>query len=433
MPFHTHSENELNTLLNTIGITKPDEIFSCIPASIRQKASLNIPGGFDEESISRKFQFEKPKISFAGGGVYRHHIPAVVDALASRQEFYTAYTPYQPEISQGTLQSIFEYQSMVASLTGMYAANASMYDGATALAEAALMALRKKRLKKILITRSSHPAYRRVLKTYLQHSPDIEIIEIPFDKRTSQVDLAALEKTLYNNSAFFIQQPNFFGVIEPLDKVARLAQKTPFWGVVVAEAISLGLLKNPGAFGADVVVGDAQSFGNPPNAGGPLLGFFATTKEYTRYMPGRIVGRTRDSSGSKAFCLTLATREQHIRREKATSNICSNQGLCALRAAMYLSALGPKGLRKTAMQCACGARYLSGLLETKNITPVFSAPFFHEFVVKLDSETTQALELDGITPGIPLAEFYPEIPDSVLITVTEMNTQEECRALCQNL
>lgn len=434
MSYVTINEQDLLKMLKSIGIAVPQEIFSSIPPELRYDTLLPIEGPLDEESIRREFTFGPSKAVFAGGGIYRHHIPAVVDSLSSRQEFTTSYTPYQPEESQGTLQSIFEYQSMMAGLTGMDVCNASMYDGATSLAEAALMALRGRGIRRILVTRSTQPSYRKVLRTYLAPSRDVLIEEIPFDPSTGQTDLRALEAAVGEDCAFFIQNPNYFGVIEPMEKVAGLASpRAGFWGVTITEALSLGLFDAPGSYKPDVVVGEAQSFGNPANAGGPLLGFFCTRKEHVRRMPGRVVGLTKDSEGRQAFCLTLATREQHIRREKATSNICTNQGLCGLRAAIYLSALGPEGLRAAALQCAAGARYLMDLLKDKGVRPQFSGPVFHEFVIPLDAGKRKELEAEGIVAGIPISDDYPELENAVLATVTEVNTKEECQCLAERI
>lgn len=433
MSFIALNQEGKKEILDTIGIKDEDELFETIPAPLRYKGRLNTQGPLDEESLRARFRFRAHDIVFAGGGIYNHHIPAVVDAIASRQEFYTAYTPYQPEISQGTLQAIFEYQSMMASLTNMYASNASMYDGATALAEAAIMAIRAKGIKKVVVTRATNPAYRAVIKAYLQFNYDIDLQDAPFNNKSGQVDLDLLKDMVSSDTAFFIQQPNFFGIIEPMDEISQIVKMAGFWGIIVTEAISLGLLRPPGTFGPDVVVGEAQSFGNPPNAGGPLLGFFCTTKEYIRRMPGRIVGLSKDSSGRKAFCLTLATREQHIRREKATSNICSNQGLCALRAAIYLSAIGPKGLRNIAIQCASGARSLMKLIKGKGTDVIFSGPIFNEFVARVDDARIKALEENGILPGIRIEDLYPEIPDGILITVTEMNTKKDLKCMIERL
>ncbi|HOO38101.1 MAG TPA: aminomethyl-transferring glycine dehydrogenase subunit GcvPA [Deltaproteobacteria bacterium] len=423
----------LATILDAIGIDTPEEVFSSIPEDLRYDSRLDIKGPLDEESLRREFICDTANVVFAGGGIYRHHIPALVNAIASRQEFLTAYTPYQPEISQGTLQAIFEYQSMMASLTGMDVANASMYDGATALAEAALMAAKIRGIKRIIVSRATHPAYRMVLKTYLAHMQDISLVEVPFDPDSGQTDMKAFAEMVDTDAAVFVQQPNYFGVIEPMDDIAAKASHAGFWGMVVTEAISLGLLKNPGSYNPDVVIGDAQSFGNPPGAGGPLLGFFCVNKKHVRRMPGRIIGLTSDTRERQAFCLTLATREQHIRREKATSNICTNQGLCALRAALYLSAMGPAGLRQAATQCASGARYLMNALKDKGIAPVFSAPVFHEFVIPLAPEKFDSLRKDGIVGGIPISSHYPEIGDACLVNVTEMNTKEDCECLIRRL
>jgi glycine dehydrogenase subunit 1 len=432
MSFVPHSIEERALMLRTLGISDEDELFSTIPGDLRLSQRLKIPGPLDEETIKRIPQGNIARVIFAGGGIYRHHIPAVVDMLASRQEIYTAYTPYQPEISQGTLQTIFEYQSMMASLTGMDVANASMYDGATAFAEAVLMGLRAKDVKRVLITRAMNPAYRAVLKTYMANF-DITIEEIPFDAGSGQTDLSAMKGSSGPDSALFIQNPNFFGIIEPMDRVAGIAKDTAFWGIVTGDAVSLGLLRKPGEWRCDIVAGEAQSFGNPTSGGGPLLGFLCTRRENVRRMPGRIVGLTRDSRRNPAFCLTLSTREQHIRREKATSNICSNQALCATRAAMYLAAMGPDGLRKAAVQSARGARLLADMLAKKGYAPLFSAPFFNEFVIRMDSKKVLELENAEIVPGIQIQNLYREIPDAVLVTVTEANTKEEMRCLNENL
>jgi glycine dehydrogenase subunit 1 len=295
------------------------------------------------------------------------------------------------------------------------------------------MALRAKPLQRIVVTRSTTPSYRAVLGTYLRNTPGVEIVEAPFDPATGRMDLHALKRLLDPETAFFIQQPNYFGVVEDMPAVSAVAAASGFWGIVVTEAVSLGLLEPPGSFGCDVVAGEAQSFGNPASAGGPLLGFFCVKKEHIRRMPGRIVGLTRDRTGVRAFCLTLSTREQHIRRDKATSNICTNQGLCALRAAMYLSCLGPGGLREVALQCACGARTLMQALQGKGRPPVFSGPAFHEFVVRMDPETRARLAAAGIVAGIPLDPHYPELENALLMNVTEMNTNEDIRCLTRHL
>ncbi len=429
MPFLPTSGHDLKELLDCIGIEDAEQLFTGIPEEARFKAPLKTEGPLDELALRRRFQIRATGPVFVGGGIYRHFIPAVVDAIASRQEFLTAYTPYQPEISQGTLQATFEFQSMMAMLSGMDASNASMYDGATALAEAAIMATRAKGVERIVISRATNPAYRGVVQTYFKNNPEVTLMEAPFDTDTGKTSTKALEDLLDNNTAFFIQQPNYFGIIEDMESISRMAARAGFWGIVVGEALSFGALKEPGSFGCDVVVGEAQSLGNPANAGGPLLGFFCTKKEHIRRIPGRIVGLTKDQAGKRAFCLTLSTREQHIRREKATSNICTNEGLCTLRAAVYLSALGPRGLRDVAMQCAAGASTLMASLKEKGIRPVFDSGVFNEFVVRMDRATCMKLEDKGIAYGIPLKSHYPEIEDGVLMTMTEMNTNEDIRCL----
>jgi len=433
MEYTALSSDEVSRMLTVLGLSSEEELFECIPAALRLKRALNLPAGLDEESLRRKLKAPVAASGFAGGGFYCHHIPAVVDALSTRQEFYTAYTPYQPEISQGTLQAIFEFQSMLADLTGMDACNASQYDGATALAEAALLAVRRKKVSRVVVTRATNPAWRRVLKTYLQHTEGVELIEAPFDTTTGRTDLEKLAGQLDSKTALFVQQPNYFGVVEDMAAIAEQAKQSAFFGITVNEAISLGLMEKPGKFSPDVVVGEAQSFGNPVNAGGPLLGFFCASAENLRHMPGRLVGETTDSNDERAFCLTLATREQHIRREKATSNICSNQGLCALRAAIYLSAMGPRGLRDVAAQCANGARQLKSMMAAKGLRPQFDGPIFNEFVVKADANQLEKLKASGLLPGIRLAADYPELADALLVSVTELNTPEECECLLKNL
>ncbi len=432
MSFIPHSNEERDLILKTIGISNEEELFSTIPAELRLKQRLKIPGPLDEETIKRIPQGNFAKAMFAGGGIYRHHIPAVVDMIVSRQEIYTAYTPYQPEISQGTLQTIFEYQSMMAALTGMDVANASMYDGATALAEAVMMAIRAKEVKRILVARTVNPSYRAVLKTYMANF-EVVIEEVPYDAKSGQIDLQVLKEMTGGDSAFFIQNPNYFGVLEPMEKVSLAVKDTAFWGIVTGDAVSLGLLKKPGVWGCDVVTGDAQSFGNPTSGGGPMLGFMCVRKDNVRRMPGRIVGLTQDARGNPAFCLTLSTREQHIRREKATSNICSNQALCATRSAIYLAAMGPAGLRTVAVQSARGARLLADIYDRKGYPTLFSAPFFNEFVIRMSEEKVLELENAEIAPGIQIQSCYPEMPEAVLVTVTEANSKEEMRCLIENL
>lgn len=426
-------DTDLARLMEQAGVSGVEELHGHLPAGVLLGRPLDLEGPVDELSLRRRFTASPSRVCFAGGGIYHHHIPAVVDAVASRQEFLTAYTPYQPEISQGTLQAAFEFQSMMASLAGMEVSNASMYDGATALAEAALMALRTGGITRMAVARSVNPAYRKVLCTYLRAMPGVKVEEIPYDAATGRLDAQAARDLAGKDAALFVQQPNYFGVIEDMTEVGAAASGAGFFGVVVAEAVSLGILPAPGGTGCDVVVGEAQSLGNPPSAGGPLLGFFCARKKHVRNMPGRIVGLTRDRLGRRAFCLTLATREQHIRREKATSNICTNQAHLALRAAVFLSALGPEGLRAVAIQCASGARALRDALSSTPHRCVFSSPFFHEFAVRMDEATHARLMEAGIVAGIPLGTDYPELEGCTLLCVTEMNTMEDIACLTSHL
>ncbi len=364
---------------------------------------------------------------FLGAGAYDHFVPSVIDHILSRQEFYTTYTPYQPEISQGTLQSIFEYQTMICELTGMDVANASMYDGASALAEAGIMACQATRRSEILIARTVHPESRVVLNTYGKFR-DIKVVEIGYENgQIDQKDLA--EKISANTAAVVVQSPNFFGIIESLKQIGELAHNNKSLFIVSADPISLALLKSPGELGADIVVGEGQPLGNPISFGGPYLGFFAANEKLMRKMPGRIVGETVDKYGNRGFVLTIQTREQHIRREKATSNICSNQALNALAATIYLTLLGKEGLREVAELCLNKAHYAyNRLIATGNFQPYFEAPFFKEFALKsripLEQLNKELLD-EKIIGGYCLGNDYPELAEGWLIAVTEKRTKEE--------
>jgi len=397
------------------------DLFQDVPASIRLKKPLDLPAALSEpellEEISRQAEINLPASTFLGGGSYDHFIPSAVKHLVGRSEFYTAYTPYQPEASQGTLQAIYEYQSMICELTGMDATNASMYDGATALAEAAFMACRITGRKEIVVPTSVHPHYREVLKTYC-NAADLTLKEVPFDPKTG---LSPDSPFLSPNSACLIlQQPNFFGNIE---EAAGLAEKVHAQGallVVCVDPISLGILKAPGDYGADIVVGEGQGLGIPRNFGGPGLGLFATKKEFVRQMPGRIVGKTVDSDGKRGFVLTLSTREQHIRRERATSNICSNEALCALSACVYLSLMGKQGLRKVAELCIQKMAYLKSLvLANPSSSLLFpTSPSFKETVLKTDKKV-----------GLDLSKYFPELKGYRLVCVTELTKKKEIDSL----
>ena len=440
MRYIPHTAGDVTQMLERIGVATLEDLFVEVPESVRLKRPLDIQEPASETELLREMKAlalgnATPETykSFLGGGAYHHFIPTVIDLLISRSEFYTAYTPYQPEISQGTLQAVFEFQTLICQLTGMDAANASMYDGASACAEAVLMAMRLTRRKKVLLSKALNPRYRGVVATYCRYlSMELVDVAVAADGRTDLEDLAA---KLDDSTAVVVAgYPNYFGVIED---VAALAEKSHEYGAklvtAVSEPIALGLLKSPGELGADIVAGDGQSFGLPLSFGGPYVGFFAVRQKDVRGMPGRLVGETTDLEGQRGFVLTLATREQHIRREKATSNICSNQGLCALMATIFMSLLGKQGLREMAEQNLAKAAYarkqLSGI---KGFSLVFDGPAFNEFVVRSEAPVTEVLsqlEEAGILGGIPLGEDYPEMADCFLVCVTEQNQREEIDAL----
>jgi glycine dehydrogenase subunit 1 len=392
------------------------DLFADVPAGVRLKAPLDLPNPLSEPELIKELTEQsnknKPAPSFLGAGSYDHFIPSALKHIIGRSEFYTAYTPYQPEASQGTLQAIYEYQSLICKLTGLEVANASLYDGATALAEAAFMACRITGRKEILVPQTVHPHYREVLKTYCR-AADLKLIDVPFDQKTGLTSYPIpLTK---DSSCLIIQQPNFFGSLETVDGVADKVHAAGALLVVSAEPISLGLLKAPGHYGADIVVGEGQSLGLPRNFGGPGLGIFATRQEFLRQMPGRIVGLTSDLDGKRGFVLTMSTREQHIRRERATSNICSNEALCALAATVYLSLLGKSGLRLVAELCLQKANYVKGRLG--KAVP-WQTPTFNEFVIKTDKQV-----------GLDLSLFYPELKGRRLVCVNELVNKEELARL----
>ena len=434
MRYIPNSPEERDEMLAIVGLRSADELFRSIPADVRLGRALNITDPLAESEViaamesmaAKNTAVTKP--SFLGAGVYSHFSPTIVDHLIQRSEFFTSYTPYQPEISQGTLQYIFEFQTMVCQLTGMEVANASMYDGSTAMAEAYLMAQRVTRRDKIVVAKSVHPEYREVARTYTMHG-DAEIAEIDFDRVTGRVsDLSALDD---KTAALVVQSPNFFGCIEDLRFLADAAHAVgALFIVVVTEAISLGLLKPPGSCGADIVVGEGQSFGVPMSFGGPHLGLFATQEKFVRQMPGRLCGVAYDKNGNRGFVLTLSTREQHIRREKATSNICTNQGLIALAATIYMETMGKKGLQEVAMQNAQKAAYAKqkiAAVDGYEIT--FLSPTFNEFVVRGPRPATEVLEKirteNGIIGGLALSKFYEGHDNDFLVCVTETNTREQ--------
>ncbi len=439
------SEEDIRMMLSAVGAGRVEDLFASIPDNLQLKTPLDIPAGVSEPELWERFIARADKNdsltsrpAFLGAGAYNHNVPSAVGHIIGRAEFYTAYTPYQPEISQGTLQATFEFQTMMADLTGMDACNASLYDGASAAAEAALMAHRIHKGARVLVARSLHPAYREVVRTYLQGSA-IEIVEIPAGP-DGRIDAGVLTAAVTSDvCAVLVGQPNFFGVVEDLAAVAGTlpeGAKKPLLVTIVAEALSLALLEPPAVFGADIVAGDAGSFGLPLGYGGPNLGFITTKKAYVRQLPGRIVGQTTDRDGKRGFVLTLSTREQHIRREKATSNICSNQGLCVVAAVAYLALMGRKGLKKLALMNLSAAEYLKEVLGKKGIYPLFSGPTFNEFAVRLPvpgSKADEAVSSGGMVGGYDLGRDYPELSGGYLLCTTECVTAKACNRLAELL
>ena len=443
MSYIALSEKDKREMLARIGIASTEELFACLPSAVRLTRPLDLPAALSEPELVRHMDALSARNtygdfnSFLGAGAYAHFIPAVVDSLSGRTEFVTPYTPYQPEVAQGTLQSIFEYQTLMCQLTGMDVANASLYDGAMAAAEAALMAQRVTGRKKILLARSIHPQYRETIRTYT-HNLGLTIEEVGFGECGGLLTAELESKLGPDVAGVIVQSPNFFGVVEDLAKFAALAHgPKALFIVAVAEAVSLGLLEAPGKRGADIVCGEGQSFGMTPSFGGPSLGFMACAKDYLRQMPGRIVGMTKDVDGKRGFVLTLSTREQHIRREKATSNICSNQGWCALRAAMFLETLGHDGLREMASQNLHKARYAAERLTAlPGVKLRFSGAFFNEFVLELPkpaAAVNAALQAKGILGGLALQPFYKDMDRALLVCVTEVKTKASIDALAAAL
>ncbi|GIO27501.1 aminomethyl-transferring glycine dehydrogenase subunit GcvPA [Ornithinibacillus bavariensis] len=436
------TETDKKEMLDSIGIQETDELFSDIPEKVRLKRSLNLKEPKNEfelkkelAQMAKKNYNLKEYTSFLGAGVYDHFIPSVVDHVISRSEFYTAYTPYQPEISQGELQAIFEFQTMISELTGMPVANSSMYDGGTSLAEAVNLSAGQTRRKKVIVSKAVHPEYRAVIETYGK-GPNLDIVYI--DHVNGLTDLEQLAHELDDTTAsVVIQYPNFFGQLEPLAKIRELLVNQPkAMFIVSSNPLSLGVLTPPGAFGADIVVGDTQVFGIPAQFGGPHCGYFATTEKLMRKIPGRLVGQTVDENGVRGYVLTLQAREQHIRRDKATSNICSNQALNALASAVAMSSIGKHGLKKMAELNMHKARYAKKQLEVAGFEVVHDGSFFNEFVVKLPVPVKVAndkLLEKGIIGGYDLAAYYPELEGHMLVAVTEIRTKEEIDAFVKEL
>ncbi|MEH6940372.1 aminomethyl-transferring glycine dehydrogenase subunit GcvPA [Bacillus sp. JJ722] len=435
------TENDQKEMLEAIGISKIDELFEDIPEKVRFQGEYKIKTAKSESSLTKelsqlaaKNKDTKSYTSFLGAGVYDHYSPIIVDHVLSRSEFYTAYTPYQPEISQGELQAIFEFQTMICELTGMDVANSSMYDGGTALAEAATLSCGATRRKKILISQAVHPEYKDVIRSYAK-GQYIEVIEIPY--KDGVTDLEALKGEMSDEVAgVIVQYPNFFGRIEDLATIEKMAHEIKSMFIVSSNPLALGVLTPPGKFGADIVTGDAQVFGIPAAFGGPHCGYFAVTNKLMRKVPGRLVGQTVDENGVRGFVLTLQAREQHIRREKATSNICSNQALNALAASVAMTALGKKGVREMATQNIQKAHYAKKVLQAKGVEVVFEGPSFNEFVIKLPQSfeacNKQLLER-GIIGGYHLGKTYPELKDHMLVAVTELRTKEEIDLFAQEV
>jgi glycine dehydrogenase subunit 1 len=423
-------------MLDACGVSSPEELFAHLPEEVRLNRALNLAPGISEYEIVEYFRDRAAECatgyaSFLGAGVYNHYRPVLVDTVVSRGEFLTSYTPYQAEIAQGTLTTIFEFQTMICQLTGMDVANASMYDGSTAVPEAAMMAVRATGKGRVLIAKSVHPEYREVLATYAKHQ-GMPVAEFGYVADTGNLDLEDLQSKMDGlTGAVIIQTPNFFGIVEQVKAAAEIAHRHGALLVVVfTEAVSLGLLEPPAD--ADIVAGELQSFAISPSYGGPYAGIIATREKYIRQMPGRLVGQSTDSRGNRAFCLTLSTREQHIRREKATSNICTNQALIALMATVFMTVYGKQGLRELAAQNLAKAHYLAGKLK-----PRFSGKFFNEFVVRADAkspeEINKALLKKKIIGGLPLGRFYPELADCMLLCATETTRRADMDSLAAQL
>ncbi len=429
MRYIPHTEHDVQRMLEAIGVASLDELFASIPEKHLLGRPLDLPRAASEQELMGELEALASRNAstashdwFLGAGTYAHFVPSAVDAIASRAEFTTAYTPYQPEISQGTLQAIFEWQTMISGLTGLEVANASMYDGASATAEAALMAMRITRRSRVVVSSTVHPHYREVLRTYLD-GLEAEVVEAP---RAADGRTAPLAELVDDTTAcVIVQQPNFLGAIEDLAAAAQAASaQGARFVVTVNEALSMALLTPPGSLGADIVCGEAQSFGVPMSLGGPHLGFMATRQKLVRQLPGRLVGETADTEGRRGFVLTLATREQHIRRERATSNICTNQGLCLLMATVYLSLLGRVGLRELAEQNLAKAEYAKGRIrETTGLSLPLAAPTFNEFVVRVEGGVASALARareQGIVGGLELAPADGAPDSSLLVCTTEL-------------
>ena len=444
MPYLYNTPEDQQAMLDAIGAVSIDELFAPIPDELKITRPLNLPPALSELELDRHFR-ELGKenrhagnaVCFLGGGSYDHFVPAVVDSVASRSEFYTSYTPYQAEASQGNLQVAFEYQSLITRLTGMGVSNASLYDGASATSEAVLMAVScTRRHGKVIVPENLHPEYRATIATYLENL-DTELVTLKTP--TGVIDPEQLEALVDDTAAAVVlQQPNFFGCVEDAEQVAKIAHDAGALLIAAFDPISLGLLARPGDYGTNIAVAEGHTLGTPMSYGGPYLGIMACDKSLVRRMPGRIAGQTVDRRGNLCFVLTMQTREQHIRREKATSNVCTNQGLFALRATVYLSQLGPQGLRETAHLCLQKSRYTAEqLCQNERFSLAFDQPTFKEFVIRdaenrVDELLKSALDV-GFLAGVQLGPWYPDLADCFLVAVTEKRTREEIDTLVQSL
>ena len=441
MRYLPHTPEDINEMMETVGVTSLDDLFETIPEDCRCDCEPNLPDALTEwelndhiDTLCGSMAVSPEYKVFMGAGSYDHHIPVSVKHLLGRSEFVTSYTPYQPEMSQGTLQAIFEYQTLTARLLGMEAANASQYDGASALAEALLMSIRISRRKKVAISPLVHPNYRRVVRTYFAPT-EFEIVELPYlpDGTTDPAPLEDLDDL----AAVAIQSPNFFGCIEDLKTIGDKArQKKALMVAGFSEPLAFGMIKNPGSQGADIAAGEGQSLGIPRTFGGPALGMFAARMKYVRNMPGRLVGQTTDVDGKRGFVLTLATREQHIRREKATSNICTNHSLCALGSAIYMASLGGSGIKELARLNYDKSEYLKGELRRAGFNIPFEQATFNEFVVDFGDgfeKTHERLVADKIIAGLPLECYYPELANHYLLCVTETISKEDMDELIRKV
>jgi glycine dehydrogenase subunit 1 len=441
MRYLPHTREDIAEMLEVVGVGDLDSLFGTIPEGCRRQAGMQLPEALTELELSSHVNALASTVavspeyrSFLGAGRYEHFIPESVSYLLGRSEFSTSYTPYQPEMSQGTLQAMYEFQTLVCRLLGMEVANASLYDGASALAEALLMAMRVTGKKNVALSRAIHPSFRQVVRTYFQ-STDFGIVELPY-LPSGRTDLSPLDG-LTDLAAIAVQSPNFFGCIEDLRVSSERAHQRGALSVVCfSEPLAYGLFKNPGTQGADIVCGEGQSFGIARSFGGPCLGMFATRNPYVRSMPGRLVGQTRDADGKRGFVLTLATREQHIRREKATSNICTNSSLCALTAAMYLASVGGTGLRELAALNRDKTEYLKKELVKAGLRIVFDGPTFNEFVVEFPANGEakyRTLWEKHIVAGLSLGRFYSELHGTYLLCVTETKTKTDLDDLVREI